>query len=413
MLTHFNISQQGQSHIMRDVPCQDYSASKRIYVGRYKREFVIASVADGVGSCEYSQFGSVVAVTSAMNFIENHLKNKDLIELDDESLINLLRKSFEHALSSVEKNADDRELPFMEFDSTLTVVIFDGHDLYFGHIGDDGVVALYSDGTYEMITTRHKGDEAHSLFPLREIDMWQFGKCSKEVSSCVLMTDGVLDHCVDTEVMHNRVYFPFLEPALTEPVFTDEDSEKLKLAWDEYLSGKGGYPDNFRDIVTDDISFVVVQNPQLVKTMSHINFDFDKWDKDTDIRKKALDDALYADYRAYKDKLNQESVQTNDEIKVGNNSTFNDKHDEEEKLSSSDSRETKVVNHESDSIVSAVNGMVKDVLRVVKGIGRFVKKILFCKKRISKRNQIIPNNINGHKQNKEVVCKDCNSTSAN
>lgn len=52
--------------------------------------------------------------------------------------------------------------------------------------------------------------------------------------------------------------------------------------------------------MTDDISFVVVQNPNLLKGLPPIQFDFDKWDEDTAKRRKELDDALYADYRAYK-----------------------------------------------------------------------------------------------------------------
>ena len=299
MLTHFSITQQGKRHIEKNVPCQDYSASKRIELSRFGCQIVIAAVADGVGSCEFSQFGSATAVQSFLNCVEYNLKER-ISELSDENIRKLINYSFNYALSQVEKEAEDRELPFLEFDSTLTGIVYDGSTLWYGHIGDDGVVVLYSDGSYEMITKRHKGEEAHSLFPLREVDLWQFGKSSKEVASCVLMTDGVLDYCVDVESMGSRVYFPFLEPALTEIAFTDEDAEKQRLDWDEYLAGEGGYAENFRDKVTDDISFVVVQNPNLLQVIPPIQFDFDKWDEDTAKRRKELDDALYADYRAYK-----------------------------------------------------------------------------------------------------------------
>jgi len=299
MLTHFSITQQGKRHIEKNVPCQDFSVSRRIELSRFGRQIVIAAVADGVGSCEFSQFGSATAVQSFLNCVEHNLQER-ILELSDENMLKLIKDSFNYALSQVEKEAEDRELPFLEFDSTLTGIVYDGSTLWYGHIGDDGVVVLYSDGSYEMITKRHKGEEAHSLFPLREVDLWQFGKSSKEVASCVLMTDGVLDHCVDVESMGNRVYFPFLEPALTEIAYTDEDAEKQRLDWDEYLAGKGSYAENFRDKVTDDISFVVVQNPDLLKVIPPIQFDFDKWDEDTAKRKKELDGALYADYRAYK-----------------------------------------------------------------------------------------------------------------
>lgn len=299
MLTHFSITQQGKRHIEKNVPCQDFSASKRINLNRFERQIVIAAVADGVGSCEFSQFDSETAVQSFLNCVEYNIQNK-MQEFSDENILRLIKYAFHFALSQVEKEAEDRELPFLEFDSTLTGVVYDGHTLWYGHIGDDGIVVLYSDGNYEMITKRHKGEEAHSLFPLREVDLWQFGKSKKEVASCVLMTDGVLDHCVDVENMDNRVYFPFLEPALTEIAFNDEDAEKQRLDWDEYLAGKGSYAENFRDNVTDDISFVVIQNPNQLKVVPPISFDFDKWDEDTARRKKELDDALYADYRAYK-----------------------------------------------------------------------------------------------------------------
>lgn len=298
MLTHFSISQQGQRHILNNIPCQDYSASQRVYSGKTECEIVIAAVADGVGSCEYSQYGSQTAVCSFMDYIVRTLTEG--MELTDENILNLLRSSFHHALSCVETEACERELPFPEFDTTLTGLLYDGHSLWYGHIGDDGIVALYTDGTYEMITQRHKGEEAHSLFPLREQSLWQFGKAEKDVASCVLMTDGVLDYCVDTESMHNRVYFPFLEPALTDAAVTDEDAETQKKNWEEYLSGQGDYSVNFRDSVTDDISFAVVQNSESVRQLPRIDFDFDKWDADTAKRKEELDNALYADYRAYK-----------------------------------------------------------------------------------------------------------------
>ena len=298
MLTHFCITQQGQRHIEKGVPCQDYSASMRIKIEQFGCEIVIAAVSDGVGSCEFSQYGSEIAVSCFMKYVEVGL-NK-LYKLSDKDVINLIRDAFSYSLMEVEKDAENRELPFLEFDSTLTGIVYDGTHLWFGHIGDDGIVALFSDGNYKMITTRHKGDEAHSVIPLRENTMWEFGKAEKDVVSCALMTDGVLDYCVDVEVMNNRVFFPFLEPALTDCAENDDSAEEQRLDWDEYLSGHGNYPKSFRQDVTDDISLVVIQNPDMIKKLPIITFDYEKWDEDTAKRKKELDEALYADFRSYK-----------------------------------------------------------------------------------------------------------------
>ncbi len=301
MLTYFSITQQGERHIQKNDPCQDYSASERLHVEKFNSDFVIAAVADGVGSCACSQIGSKVAVESIISFLKRGL-GESLSEISDASIIQLMQEGYTYALNQVEAEAEKEELPFLELDSTLTAVIYNGSDLWFGHIGDDGVVALYTDGTYEMITKRHKGEEAHSVFPLRNYDMWQFGKAEKSVASLALMTDGVLDYCVDTEIMNNRVYFPFLEPALTEPIVSDEQAEEHRVDWDDYMSGKADYPERFRDSVTDDISFVVVQNSDLVAALPEIGFDSAKWAEDSAKRKKELDEVLYADFRAYQAK---------------------------------------------------------------------------------------------------------------
>lgn len=301
MLRSFSITQQGERHIRDNTACQDYSASERVILRKKNccREVIVAAVADGVGAWSYSQYGAEAAVCSYMEYVENHIESI-AGNLTDENVINIITDAFHYALSEVEKESEEREIPFPEFDSTLTGIVYDGHNLWFGHIGDDGIVALFSDGECKMITQRHKGEMANELYPLRETSLWQFGKADKEVVSCVLMTDGVLDHCVDVEAMNNRVFFPFLEPALTDSSDTDDENEFHRQDWFEYLSGNGDYPESFRELVTDDITFVVVRNPETVAKLPEIHFDFEKWDEDTEKRKKELADILFADYYAYK-----------------------------------------------------------------------------------------------------------------
>lgn len=307
MLTHFSITQQGQRHIEKNLPCQDYSASCRIYIEQFGCDLVLAAVSDGVGSCEFSQYGSEVAVTSLLSCIQSHFVEM-VPEMTDENIYGLFKYAFKYALEQVELTANEKKLPFLEFDSTLTGVIYDGQNVWFGHIGDDGLVVLYTDGTYEMISTRHKGEEVCTVFPLRNVELWQFGKASKVVASFVLMTDGVLDYCVDSIAMNNRVYFPFLEPALTVEMDSDEKANYQKNEWNEFFNGSPIYADNFREKVTDDISFVVVQNSDAVKELPEIKFDFVQWEKDSVRRRNELDNALYADYRAYKAKLTSKST---------------------------------------------------------------------------------------------------------
>lgn len=61
--------------------------------------------------------------------------------------------------------------------------------------------------------------------------------------------------------------------------------------------------------MTDDISFVVIQNVDQLKVMElPIPFDSKKWEEDTLKRKKKIDEILYADYHEYKEKLNKEKL---------------------------------------------------------------------------------------------------------
>lgn len=276
MLTHFSITQQGARHIQSGAPCQDYSDSVRIHPEHLETDYVLAAIADGVGSCQFSQIGSKTAVRSLLQFLEKDMSAPGF-QPTDNTMSKLLLDGLRYALEQVEQAADEKELPFLQLDSTLTGAVYDGKNLWFCHIGDDGIVALYTDGTYEMVTTRHKGQEAHSLYPLRFEEKWQVGKAEKNVASLALMTDGVLDDCVADEKLDNMVCFNRLRPALTEPMSSDESSAELKKEWENYLWMSEGYEEKFRSRVSDDITLVVVQNPELVAALPEIHFDVNLW----------------------------------------------------------------------------------------------------------------------------------------
>ena len=57
----FCFSQQGESHIKNNIPCQDRSGFKVI-----GNKIVITAIADGVGSCSLSDYGAEVAINSSI-----------------------------------------------------------------------------------------------------------------------------------------------------------------------------------------------------------------------------------------------------------------------------------------------------------------------------------------------------------
>lgn len=272
MLLSFNITKCGKLHEINQKPGQDYSICRKV-TDKMGQQWAVSAVADGVGSCSNSQYGSETAAVSAVDFVTEALQ-KELYK-DDRQALDILKVAYETALEMVEKKADEMQMPFITFDTTLTVAVFNGTDLYYGHSGDGGIVVLYADGCYEMITKRQKGEEAASVFPLRDKECWAFGKAGKRVASLALMTDGVLDAVVD-EALNNRVYFPFFRPVLTANADNEADENVLKDYMERVFS-----EEKYRERVTDDISFAVILETETVAGLPDVKFDVDAWEQET------------------------------------------------------------------------------------------------------------------------------------
>lgn len=383
MLSYFNITQQGSSHAAINKPCQDYSLSKGIRLND-KTGLVIAAIADGVGSCDYSQYGSKIAVNSFLQSVEYNLTNNFTNMDNDSEIEKLLRHAFNYALSEINKDSKIKELPFLEYDTTLSGVIYDGESLWFGHIGDDGIVVLHTDGSYKLITVRHKGEEVGSVYPLRSTELWQFGKVLK-VASCCMMTDGILDFCVDNESMNNRVYFPFLRQILTTSMYNDDIVAIEKRNWDSFLNGteRNHLSDNFEKNVTDDKTILTIQNSNLVKELPKISFDFNKWDEETEQRERQLNANLYKEYNAYKEQLNKASevaIQENDQVITDNDPEEITESKENEINSSKSYKEVKsetVSNQDANLKSESRDFTVNSLIKIVDDAITSIVKIIF------------------------------------
>ena len=192
----YGMSLRGSSHVERCQPCQDYSDFRFIP----EAGLLISAISDGVGSCALSHWGSYTVVTTVLNVLETELKaelqTKKFTEIEGKTIGAILRKAFLQSKDAVEDLADHLTQPLPNFYSTLTAAIYDGSVLYYGHVGDDGIVVQLENGSYQLVTTRHKGEEANSVNPLQAgapDQLWQFGRVSEPVVGFLMSTDGVLD----------------------------------------------------------------------------------------------------------------------------------------------------------------------------------------------------------------------------
>ena len=258
-------------------------------------EAVIGAVADGVGSCAFSEYGSQTAVKAVLDYMETHIGT-----ISPDSVLLELRNAYQFALDQIEEKADEQYWSLPSLDTTLTTAVYleDG-SLFFGHSGDGGIVALYTDGSYEMITSRQKGEESNSVLPLRT-KKWQFAKARKSVAAFAMMTDGVLDCWVGMELFHNRVFFPFFRPLLAKLRTTDVENQQCKSELNSYLLSAA-----FRKKVTDDITFASVQNPELAAQLPEISFDEEAWNQETARISEKTEKRLAEGAKAIQSQVNQ------------------------------------------------------------------------------------------------------------
>ena len=277
MLSGFAITQVGDAHIARGKGCEDHSTCKHFHSFALGTDVIISIVADGVGTCPLASVGSSVATESLATFLERALQSaaffailKSLAQNADEVVLKLIRHAFSYSIGKVEERACSDGNPPEWYDTTLTCTVFDGTNAWWGHAGDDGVVALTKSGEFRMVTHRHEGSDACSVVPLRERSSWEFG-AEHDVASLALMTDGMLDYCVSSAALGNLVDVRFLQPLLYSIIESTTDLDETHDSWNELLWGSlettKAYGFRVRDRVRDDLTLVLASSSSAVQSL--------------------------------------------------------------------------------------------------------------------------------------------------
>lgn len=245
MIFSYNFSLQGKSHIKRNIPCQDSSGIRETPGGWH-----IAAVADGVGSAKNSQEGSRIAVDSVLDFCEKYMPWDNSII----SIKSMLRTAYNHAFNQIIRKAEKSGEPVESYDTTLSIALYKGKRIIYGHSGDGAIIGLNSFGDYVQITQPQKGPDGISVIPLRfGYQQWKIDSYDEDLVAVLLMTDGMLETLCPYLLKNNPacndgVYVP-LASFFADPSGIIKDGEVLnRIRQDirDFLTASADYsPENF------------------------------------------------------------------------------------------------------------------------------------------------------------------------
>jgi serine/threonine protein phosphatase PrpC len=157
MIFTFEYSAVGSSHSSSGTGNQD---AKKI--GIAENGWVVAVIADGVGSCKYSDVASSIAVDTSVRVCLDEIKTGG----ENVDLLMIINKAFTQAEREIDERSLSENHPLSEYDTTLSLVIYDGKHITYGHSGDGGIIGLTNAGDYVKITTPQK-KEGQFVIPLR------------------------------------------------------------------------------------------------------------------------------------------------------------------------------------------------------------------------------------------------------
>lgn len=202
----YQASVPGTSHLALGIPNQDSFAVRIVRSGwsstcvapggtRVRRvrgdEFVVAAVADGLGSAELSNLGSAAAATAVVEALSlSAATYPGLAGIDDLKLEGVVHR----ALTAVNRKAAEVGADPAALATTLALCVWDGYSVAWACAGDSGIVGLFADG-YHPLCRMDRAGHRNTVFSLSADDHWRFGM-AEGVEGLVLATDGMLEQFV-------------------------------------------------------------------------------------------------------------------------------------------------------------------------------------------------------------------------
>ena len=248
MILCYGFSITGLSHKLSGLPCQDAHRIRQL-----KNGWIIAAVADGLGSSSRADEAASLAVSAFCDLDESKLP----VKWDKEAVRSLIEAGFQQAFLTIKLEAAANNGSENHYNTTLTAVLFNGKNVAYGHCGDSGIIGLTTCGEYRLITHAQKGEEFNSVIPLNfGPDYWVFRCPEEEFCSLLLLTDGLLDIAAPSLLSGDEktggIYIRFVRQFMDAAVLGITE----KNAADTENVIRAFFEDGPSDSVTDDKTLV-------------------------------------------------------------------------------------------------------------------------------------------------------------
>lgn len=195
----------GTSHLERNFPCQDASASIVL-----PDQTLIIAVADGAGSASRSEEGAVRAVHSSLNYLSIQLETHK--PEDEEQWRVLLESTLKQVRTAVETLAGDGEL--RELGSTLLLVVATEEWLVTLQLGDGGIVSRDSTGGLQVLTIPGDSEYINETSFITSnaylSEAHYSARPASDVNAVAVFTDGI--QFIALRYADNTAHPPFFDP---------------------------------------------------------------------------------------------------------------------------------------------------------------------------------------------------------
>ncbi len=294
----YGMSIVGSSHIEKNVPCQDSHCFETLENG-----WMIAAVADGVGSAKHSEIASKMACDTFAQTCKASITKGSLLSAAKDILL----KAYINADLAIKQYVNEKEDSITDYDTTLSAIIYDGERFVYGHCGDGGIVALTANGDYLKITSPQKAEDGVCVIPLRAGEQsWEFGECDEKVASILLATDGVYDNFTPYLLKGQPVefYIPLIRWFMDNNGIgiTQDNRRQVEESRKRFLCGESCKS------ITDDKTVVVVFNADIVPALKDDSYYAEPdWAKLQEIWNRKAYPHLYKDSNAEEDACSDSS----------------------------------------------------------------------------------------------------------